>query len=111
MEDQQKLKELRDTVLQELTPILVNSDMAPEDKFTLQLSAAEASGKIERFKEALESARHFEDDTNKANAYLDLLEAIDIQIGDTAVEEAQPAQPSESTNQANTPPLDANRQN
>lgn len=74
--------DLRDTVLEELSPVLMSGDMTPESKFTIQLSAAQASGQIEKYREALESIRQFSDDTSKANAYMDLMEAIDVQLGD-----------------------------
>jgi hypothetical protein len=92
MDNEQKLKDMRDTVLNELTPLLVDSDMPPEDKFSLQLSAAANSGNSERFEQALETARKIEDNTTKATAYMQLLDAIDGQFA------SQPAKEPEQNN-------------
>lgn len=82
-----QLQQIRDTVLQELTPILVNSDLSPEDKFSVQLSVARTTGVPERFEEALDTIRLFSEDRSKTNAYMDLLDAIDDQLRASESEE------------------------
>jgi hypothetical protein len=91
-----ELQSLRDQILKSLVPLLANTDMPVEQKFALQLNIAETSEDIARFKEAYETAEKFPDETSKANAYLDLLEAIDGRLGGDTVNPSEP-EPEQNT--------------
>jgi hypothetical protein len=91
MDETQQLESLRSKVVADLKPLLVSSDMLPEQKFTLLLNAAMTSGATEDFAAAKEVASQIEDDGSRANALMDLLGAIDLQLGDI-VEDAEPVE-------------------
>ena len=81
-EETDQLKALRVQILGELKPLLVSSDILPEQKFTLLLNSALNSGEYDDFISAKDAALQIEDTTSRANALLDLLGAVDIEIGD-----------------------------
>lgn len=87
-EETDQLKELRAQILSELKPLLVSSDIQPEQKFTLLLTSALNTGDYDDFSRAKEAALEIEDTTSKANALLDLLGAVDIEIGDIVEDNA-----------------------
>ena len=103
MDNQYKsLEEIRSNILKDIAPLLTNSTFNPEQKFTLLLAAARMSGKAEDFKSAYEAAKSIEDDNEKANSLFELLEEIDIQLGEISFEpDSQPEEIQAETGKAN----------
>lgn len=97
MDSTQELESIRSQVIADLKPLLVSSDILPEQKFTLLLNAAMTSGAAEDFASAKEVASQIEDTGSRANALMDLLGAIDLQLGDIIEDSADEDAPTSET--------------
>lgn len=86
MDDNEKtrLDKLRSTILDDLMLLIETVDIDPEQKFNILLASARAAGNGNTFEAAYDSAKKIEISEQKVNAYLDLLEAIDLQVGDVS---------------------------
>lgn len=79
--DQKTLETLRTQILSEIAPLIKNSNFDPSQKFNLLLSIARESGETSDFSSAHEAASQIKEDTDRANALLDLLEELDVALG------------------------------
>lgn len=96
MQDQEKAKllELRTKVLNDIIPLTENGVFDPSQKFLLLIAAARLTGDTNSFSAAYAAASSIEDPEDKANALFELLEEIDIELGDVQITaKPTPAQP------------------
>lgn len=80
-ETQQKLEALRSSILSDLKPLIESAGFTNEQKFNLLLASAKATGSAQDLEAAQTTALTIDDPSTKADALLELLEEIDIQLG------------------------------
>jgi hypothetical protein len=76
-----RLNGLRSKILNELRPLIETADVDPEQKFNVSLAIARTSGEIDSYETAYKVAQDIDSAEQKMGAFLDLLEAVDIQSG------------------------------
>lgn len=82
MDEQAVLEKLRSSILDEVIPLAEEADLEPSQKFTLLINAARLSGEAQKFEAAHQAALGIDAPKEKAEALLDLLEEIDIKLGE-----------------------------
>lgn len=76
----QALTELRQEAISTLIPLIDQINGAPDKKFELLITAARSAGDTQLLKKALESAKQLEGDDQKAEAVLDVLNEINLNL-------------------------------
>ncbi len=98
-EEKNNLKQIKVKILDELIDLSDSEDIPPEERFSLMINRASGTTSVELFGKAHKAASQIEDTTNKARSLMDLLEEIDISLGNITVgpppEQPQPDRPSE----------------
>ncbi len=80
-EDKDKLKQIKAKILDELVELSDSDDIPAEQRFTLMMSSAAGTNNAELFGRAHEAAKQIDDGGNKVRSLMDLLEEIDISLG------------------------------
>lgn len=70
------LDNLKEDIVKELDPIMVDSTLTPEERFGFYLSIASSTRQESAFKSAFEAAKQIEDASVKASSLMDLLDLI-----------------------------------
>ncbi len=104
-----KLKQIKVKILDELVDLSDSDDIPAEERFALMINRASGTTNVEFFGKAHEVALKIEDPTNKARSLMDLLEEIDISLGNITVD-PPPEQKDESSdgNQTEDKPAEEN---
>lgn len=79
MEDQKELVDLRGQIINELTPLMENAAIDPQQKFEILLLASRGGNK-DSLRSAHEAALKIEDENSRLDALMDLLEEVDFQL-------------------------------
>lgn len=87
-EEKNKLENLKAQVLNELTQLSDTTDIDPENRFRLMINLAVISGTTDSFEKAKKAASSIEEPTAKTRALMELLEEIDISLGNITVGDA-----------------------
>ncbi|HUD07055.1 MAG TPA: hypothetical protein VMR34_04155 [Candidatus Saccharimonadales bacterium] len=88
-----KLTDIRSKILNDLKSLVETVEVDPEQKFNIYLASARLEGSGSSYESAYESAKTIEQPEVRVNAYLDLLEAIDLRNGDISLVDDNQAQP------------------
>jgi hypothetical protein len=78
------LKNLRDQAINTLLPLVDQLSEPPERKFEILMMATRTSNNLELMKKTLEIAQQLDSNDKKAEAVLDVLNEINLQIRDSA---------------------------
>jgi hypothetical protein len=99
-EDKQKgLLDLRDEVINELTPLIEEAVVDPQQKFTILLAAAGNKGSTETLESAHKAALQIEDQRAKVDALLELLDEVDFQLQPKTSNQPEPEPTTEESNE------------
>ncbi|HEU4715427.1 MAG TPA: hypothetical protein VFS14_01200 [Candidatus Saccharimonadales bacterium] len=108
-QDIDKLTTLRQTILDNLVPLMDSNSLEPMDRFRLLSRLAQAQGKPEFYEKAFEAASRLEGD-DKLQSYMSLLDDVDYEI-DTAVSSTEGAPQTQPTPQPQPAPQPAQQDN
>ena len=78
----EQLETLRTKLVEKISPLADNADIAPEEKFTLLLTAARYQGDPQLLEKAFAASEEIVDTELKTAATLDLLDEVELQIGE-----------------------------
>ena len=93
-ENKATLLQLRTKILDDIIPLTEGDVFEPSQKFVLLLSSARVSNDPKTLVAAYEAAKQIEDTAQRADALLEALEEVDVQLGDITFDEAvEPAAP------------------
>lgn len=84
-EEKTKLKQIKVKILDELVDLADSDDIPAEERFALMINRASGTTSAEFFGKAHDVALKIEDPANKARSLMDLLEEIDISLGNITV--------------------------
>lgn len=108
-QDIDKLTTLRQTILDNLVPLMDSNSLEPMDRFRLLSRLAQAQGKPEFYEKAFEAASRLEGD-DKLQSYMSLLDDVDYEI-DTAVSGTEGAPQTQPTPEPQPAPQPAQQDN
>lgn len=71
---------LRETIIEQIIPLLDSDEVGAEDKFELMIQLARVRGTLDLYERAFRAVPKMEAESDKLRAYMDLLGDIDEEI-------------------------------
>jgi len=101
---------LRDQIFEQLVPLLDSEGIDPNERFQLSLRVAQLKGDLHLYEKAFHAAQAMGGNSDKLQAYLDLLGDVDMEIQEMADESDQGEPVNEASTLVNTDQTDQNGQ-
>ena len=100
--NRQELEQLRQKILGDITPLVVDSTTASADQFSLLLRLLQSGNATpDLYQKAYASAAAIEDKDDRLDAMMNLLDEVEVELDETAPDE--PEAPEEPTPVAESP--------
>ena len=110
-EEETRLTDLRSKILNDLQPLVETVDMDPDQKFTIMLATARLNGSSTSYETAYATAQKIQSPEARVNAYLDLLEAIDVRAGDVTERDPDVVDTPDDSSEASEPDAGLSEEN